>query len=208
MFATWFACNGPSVHGWFCDRRIDRQLQRTELLKSANLRAAAPIWAAIDRRLVDRAAWVPMVNDLGLGGHACGLALFRAGWDFVTRAESQTSAGALRRANGRWRHSRPRSAAARSEAVSPTTRRRTPGGRAGRRGRRIRAHLRLHRRVPDRRRDSPARGGVRAVHAGGSGACRRSVAVSRMLSRLQCNQPDAFARGRKRARSRSERFQV
>ena len=113
-------------------------------------------------------------------------------WDFVRRAESQTSVGALRRANGRWRHSRPRSAEPRSEAVSPATRRRTPGGPAGRRARRIDAHLRPHRRVSDRRRDPPARGRLRAAHAAGSGVCRRSVAVSRMLSCLQCNQPDAF----------------
>jgi hypothetical protein len=112
-------------------------------------------------------------------------------WDLFRRAESQTSVGVFRRANGRWRHSRPRSAAPRSEAVTPT-RRRTPGGPAGRRARRIDAHLRPHRRVSDRRRDPPARGGLRGAHAGGSRACRRSVAVSRMLSHLQYNQPDAF----------------
>jgi hypothetical protein len=71
-------------------------------------------------------------------------------------------------------------------------RRRTPGGPAGRRARRIRAHLRLHPRVPDRHRDPPTRAGCALRHAAGSGARRRSVAVSRMLSCLQCNQPEAF----------------
>jgi peptide/nickel transport system substrate-binding protein len=66
MFATWFRCDGPSVHGWFCDRRIDRQLERAQQLKSTRPRAAAAIWAAIDRRLVDQAAWVPTVDELGL----------------------------------------------------------------------------------------------------------------------------------------------
>jgi DNA-binding SARP family transcriptional activator/ABC-type transport system substrate-binding protein len=66
MFATWFRCDAPNAHGWFCDRRIDRQLDRAQKLKSTRPLAAAAIWAGIDRRLVDRAAWVPMVNELGL----------------------------------------------------------------------------------------------------------------------------------------------
>ena len=45
MFATWFACDGANVHGWFCDRRIDRQLRRAQELKSTRPRAAAAIWA-------------------------------------------------------------------------------------------------------------------------------------------------------------------
>jgi peptide/nickel transport system substrate-binding protein len=66
MFTTWFACEGPNVHGWFCDRRIDRWLRRAQALKPTNPRAATAIWSRIDRRLVDLAAWVPMVNELGL----------------------------------------------------------------------------------------------------------------------------------------------
>jgi hypothetical protein len=87
--------------------------------------------------------------------------------------------------------SRPPSAAPRSEAVRRTTRRRTPGGPAGRRARRIRAHLGfivaflIAAAIL-------CSGDLRAAYAAGSGACRRSVAVSRMLSCLQYNQPDAF----------------
>jgi peptide/nickel transport system substrate-binding protein len=66
MFATWFKCDGPNVHGWFCDRRVDAWLRRAQSLKATNPRAAAAIYARIDRRLVDRAAWVPMINELGL----------------------------------------------------------------------------------------------------------------------------------------------
>jgi ABC-type transport system substrate-binding protein len=66
MLTTWFTCDGPNVHGWFCDRRIDRLLRRAQSLKSTNPRAAAATWARIDRRLVDQAAWVPIVNELGL----------------------------------------------------------------------------------------------------------------------------------------------
>ena len=66
MFTTWFACDGPNVHGWFCDRQIDRWIKHAQTLNSTNPRAAAAAWARIDRRLVDRAAWVPMINERGL----------------------------------------------------------------------------------------------------------------------------------------------
>jgi DNA-binding SARP family transcriptional activator/ABC-type transport system substrate-binding protein len=66
MLTLWFKCDGPNVHGWFCDRRVDRWLERAQALKSTNPRAATAIWARIDRRLVDQAAWVPMIDELGL----------------------------------------------------------------------------------------------------------------------------------------------
>lgn len=66
MFATWFRCDGPNVHGWFCDRRLDRMLDRAQAVKATQPRTAAAIWAAADRRLVDQAAWLPLINDLGL----------------------------------------------------------------------------------------------------------------------------------------------
>lgn len=66
MFATWFGCGAPNVLGRYCDPRIDRQLRRAQTLKSTRPRTAEAIWAAIDRRLVDQAASVPMVNELGL----------------------------------------------------------------------------------------------------------------------------------------------
>jgi ABC-type transport system substrate-binding protein/DNA-binding SARP family transcriptional activator len=66
ILASWFNCDAPNVHGWFCDRHVDRQLRRAQTLKATNPRAAAAIWAGVDRRLVDRAAWVPMINELGL----------------------------------------------------------------------------------------------------------------------------------------------
>jgi YVTN family beta-propeller protein len=64
--ATWFACDGWSTHGWFCDPAIDRLNARARSLQATNPQAAAAIWAEIDRRLVDRAVWAPMVNDRGL----------------------------------------------------------------------------------------------------------------------------------------------
>jgi len=44
----------------FCDREIDRQLQSSLRLLGTDPRAAARMWARIDRQLVDRAPWVPL----------------------------------------------------------------------------------------------------------------------------------------------------
>jgi peptide/nickel transport system substrate-binding protein len=66
MFATWFSCGGPNVHGWFCDRWVDRMLERAQAVKATRPRTAVAIWASIDGRLVDRAAWLPLVDELGL----------------------------------------------------------------------------------------------------------------------------------------------
>lgn len=49
-------------HGWFCDARLDREMRRPRSLEATNPRAAAAVWSRVDRELVDRAAWVPLVN--------------------------------------------------------------------------------------------------------------------------------------------------
>ncbi len=67
FFATWFACDGTNDHGWFCDRRIDRLNARARSLLAVRPREAATVWAGIDRELVDRAAWLPMINERGIG---------------------------------------------------------------------------------------------------------------------------------------------
>jgi hypothetical protein len=41
MFATWFRCDEPNVHGWFCDRRLDRMLDRAQAVKATQPRTAA-----------------------------------------------------------------------------------------------------------------------------------------------------------------------
>jgi peptide/nickel transport system substrate-binding protein len=63
FFETWFACGGANTHGNFCDRRIDAAIKRAQSLKGANPRAADDAWAELDRQLVDRAVWAPMVNE-------------------------------------------------------------------------------------------------------------------------------------------------
>jgi peptide/nickel transport system substrate-binding protein len=66
FFATWLSCNGINSHGWFCDRRIDRQIRQAQLVQASRPQAADAAWARIDRELVDQAAWVPIVNERGI----------------------------------------------------------------------------------------------------------------------------------------------
>jgi peptide/nickel transport system substrate-binding protein len=63
FFATWFACDGASNHGYFCDPRVDAAIKRVQALKATNPRAAANAWAELDRQLVDRALWAPMIDE-------------------------------------------------------------------------------------------------------------------------------------------------
>jgi YVTN family beta-propeller protein len=46
----------------FCDPSIDRQTKRALTVQSTNPRAAGELWARVDRQMVDRAPWVPLVN--------------------------------------------------------------------------------------------------------------------------------------------------
>jgi peptide/nickel transport system substrate-binding protein len=63
FFATWFSCAGVHTNGWFCSPPIDRQMDRAKSLQATDPRAAAAVWAEIDRELVDRAVWVPLFNE-------------------------------------------------------------------------------------------------------------------------------------------------
>jgi YVTN family beta-propeller protein len=65
-FANFFTCNGPLEHGWSCYGDIERDNRRARLLSATDPRAAAAIWARLDRELVDRAVWVPMINEHGV----------------------------------------------------------------------------------------------------------------------------------------------
>jgi DNA-binding SARP family transcriptional activator/ABC-type transport system substrate-binding protein len=63
FISPWFSCDGARTHGnFFCDRSLDRYMVRAQALEAGHPRAAASLWARIDRELVDRAAWVPLVN--------------------------------------------------------------------------------------------------------------------------------------------------
>ena len=66
FFTTWFSCSGTSVHGYFCDPRVDREIARAQALDETQPRAATALWARLDHELIDRAIWAPVVNDHGL----------------------------------------------------------------------------------------------------------------------------------------------
>lgn len=66
FFTRWFTCAGDANHGWLCDRGIERRIELARSLAATDPRAAADAWAKIDRRLVDIAAALPMVNEHGV----------------------------------------------------------------------------------------------------------------------------------------------
>jgi ABC-type transport system substrate-binding protein len=59
---TWFACDAPESRGWFCDLQLDQLMRRASALEASDPQRAAAAWAAIDRKVVDAAGWVPLVT--------------------------------------------------------------------------------------------------------------------------------------------------
>ncbi len=57
-----FACRGVLSHGGFCDPRVDRFMRRALELGLTDAQRAATAWAEVDRRVVDVAASVPLIN--------------------------------------------------------------------------------------------------------------------------------------------------
>ena len=66
MLSNWFSCGASGNHGWFCDPKVDRALGRAQRLVARDPRGAQRIWASLDRRITDRAGWLPMINEHGL----------------------------------------------------------------------------------------------------------------------------------------------
>jgi peptide/nickel transport system substrate-binding protein len=62
QFFAGFFCGTPNGHDWFCDHRLDREIRRVQAIAANDPRAASALWAKIDRELVDRGIWVPLVN--------------------------------------------------------------------------------------------------------------------------------------------------
>jgi YVTN family beta-propeller protein len=48
--------------GFFCDRAVDRKIRQALELQTTDPQAATELWAEVDRALVDRAPWLPIVN--------------------------------------------------------------------------------------------------------------------------------------------------
>jgi YVTN family beta-propeller protein len=58
-----FNCSSPQDNGWFCDRRLDADVQRARSLEATDPRAAEALLAKLDREVTDRAIFVPLVNQ-------------------------------------------------------------------------------------------------------------------------------------------------
>jgi YVTN family beta-propeller protein len=62
FFADWAACDSAAAHGWACDPAVDRTIQKDATLEASDPRAAGARWAMLDRELMRRADWLPLVN--------------------------------------------------------------------------------------------------------------------------------------------------
>ena len=62
-YSLFVACNAPLNPGFFCDKTADGEAARAESLRLADPRLSARLWAAVDRKLVDTAAWVPLTTQ-------------------------------------------------------------------------------------------------------------------------------------------------
>jgi ABC-type transport system substrate-binding protein len=54
-----FRCTPPDL-SFFCDERIDARITRSLALQAVDPDAAAPLWAGLERDIVDLAPWVPL----------------------------------------------------------------------------------------------------------------------------------------------------
>jgi len=61
-FFSIFGCKSPSDNHWFCDRRLDADVQRGRSLEGTNPRAANALWTKLDRQVTDGAIFLPLVN--------------------------------------------------------------------------------------------------------------------------------------------------
>jgi peptide/nickel transport system substrate-binding protein len=62
FFGNQFGCSSPADNHWFCDRRLDTDVQRGRALERTNPRAANTLWTKLDREVTDRAIFLPLVN--------------------------------------------------------------------------------------------------------------------------------------------------
>ena len=62
-YSLWLACDGVYNWGWFCDRKLDAEAQRAEAARLGSPKRSGALWARLDRRLVNRAVWAPLVSQ-------------------------------------------------------------------------------------------------------------------------------------------------
>jgi peptide/nickel transport system substrate-binding protein len=63
IYSLFLSCHGQWAYHQFCDQRLDRTAEQAEALRLPDPRRSAKMWASIDRTLVDRAVWVPLITQ-------------------------------------------------------------------------------------------------------------------------------------------------
>jgi peptide/nickel transport system substrate-binding protein len=58
-----FGCGGGNSNGYYCNQRLDREMQQARQLELSDPAKASARWESIDRQLTNDAIWVPTVNQ-------------------------------------------------------------------------------------------------------------------------------------------------
>jgi YVTN family beta-propeller protein len=80
-----FACDGGTSNGYYCNPALDREMQQAQLLELSSPAKAAALWAEIDRQLTDAAVWVPTVTqrDVEVTSRRLGNYQYNPVWGFL-----------------------------------------------------------------------------------------------------------------------------
>jgi YVTN family beta-propeller protein len=63
IFSLFLACRGAFTWRQFCDHRLDHRLRHLDALTVRSPARAAALWPDLDRQMVRRAVWIPLVDD-------------------------------------------------------------------------------------------------------------------------------------------------
>ena len=58
----YFSCGGGNGNGFYCNPRLDREMQQATQLELINPLRSRALWESVDRQLTDNAVWVPTVT--------------------------------------------------------------------------------------------------------------------------------------------------
>jgi peptide/nickel transport system substrate-binding protein len=58
----YFSCGGGNGNGFYCNPRLDREMQDATQLELINPGRSRALWESVDRQLTDQAVWVPTVT--------------------------------------------------------------------------------------------------------------------------------------------------
>jgi YVTN family beta-propeller protein len=62
LLPSFFACNGGTSNGYYCNPAIDREMTQATLLQLQSPAQAAAMWTKVDHQLTDQAEWVATVD--------------------------------------------------------------------------------------------------------------------------------------------------